>query len=481
MLFQLYPQPHRERLQQLAESQEWSELLADGTALDRAKAAKTSPPAAPGQLAGATQFLVERNGPRVRALLRDGVADPEALLAALADWPAALAGSEPCPILFLGLVLTLDCSFAPRCLYCNQIWVARRLALEDWKRLIAEAAKPTPPYVYLTGGEPLLLGEDVWGDEGLVAFGTRLGCAVNINTNAALITPQVALQLAKLGTAKLHISVDAADPQVQGELFQGQERVDAVWRGILNVQIARELLSANHPQIHINCVLTRLNLFGFPQFLRCLLGLRRTRSYAAGDGLKDDPLSPDLAFHLIPVGGGDNAPLRPTASEWKRFYTETWAEAEEVWREYQAAAAVPEKDRKTLADHVPFANPFRRVDHRISLDEYCERAAQGNYWQSALGKRCHVAPSQAFILPDGAQHWCGAHAIRRPPPLGSVLDTGLRENIRRNLDRLAELPIDSCSGCAGATCVINQSMETRLRAQIVEWIKEAQKSEKVGA
>jgi len=473
MLFDLFQQAHRERLHRVADSPEWRELLANRTTLEQAKAARATPPAAPGQLAGATQYLVERNGPRVRALLRDGVTDTETLLGTLADWPAALAGAEPCPILFLGLVLTLDCSFEPRCVYCNQVWVPRRLGLQDWKRLIAEAASPTPPYVYLTGGEPLLLGADVWGDEGLVAFATRLGCAVNINTNAALITPQIALQLVKLGTAKLHISVDAADPQVQGELFQGRERVDAVWRGILNVQIARELLSANHPQIHINCVLTRLNLFLFPQFLRCLLGLRRTRSYASGDGLKDDPLSPDLAFHLIPIGGGDNASLRPTASEWKRFYTETWAEAEEVWREYQTAAAVPEKDRKALADHVPFANPFRRVDHRISLDEYCERAAQGDYWQSALGRRCYVAPSQAFVLPDGSQHWCGAHAIRRPPPLGSVLDAGLRENIRGNLGRLAELPIECCSGCAGATCVINQTMEGRLRAQIAEWLKPA--------
>ncbi len=473
MLFDLFQPPHRERLQRASESPEWGQLLADSAALERARTARRTPPTAPGQLAGATQYLVERNGERVRALIRNGTKDPEALLATLADWRVALEGSDPFPILFLGLVLTLDCSFEPRCLYCNQVWVPRRLTTEDWKRLIAEAAKPTPPYVYLTGGEPLLLGQEVWGDEGLVDFAARLGCAVNINTNAELITPPVALQLVKLGTAKLHISLDAADLQLQSQLFQGHERVEAVWRGIHNVQIARELLGANHPQIHINCVLTRLNLFRFPEFLRCILGLRRTRSYAADGGMKEDPLSPDLAFHLIPVGGGDNVALRPTAAEWKRFYTETWAEAEEIWKEYETSVAVPEKDRKTLADHVPFANPFRRVDHRTSLDEYCERAARGDYWQTALGKRCSVVPSQAYVLPDGSQHWCGAHAIRRPPPLGDVIGSGLRGNIRRNRDCLNDLPIDCCAGCAGATCVINQTMETRLRAQIAEWIKTA--------
>jgi len=60
----------------------------------------------------------------------------------------------------------------------------------------------------------------------------------------------------------------------------------------------------------------------------------------------------------------------------------------------------------------------------MSLDEYCEQAARGNYWQGALTERCYVAPTQAFVLPDGSQHWCGAHAIRRPGPLGNPCEPG---------------------------------------------------------
>ena len=472
MPFEFHSPAQRERLERLAGTPEWRELLAPPL-LDRLKAGLAAPPKAPAQLAGATSYLKERNGERVRALIRAGTTDEKTLLAALGDWRAALADGSPFPILFIGLVPTLDCSFRPRCLYCNQAHVARRLSLADWKAVLREVAAPTPPYVYLSGGEPLTLQEEVWGDDGLVAFAVGLGCAVNINTNAALITPKVALQLVKVGAAKLHISLDAADAQVQAKLFGGRDHAEAVWRGLFNVQIARELLGATHPQIHINCVVTRLNLFGFPDLLRLLLEVRKVRSADSGGKITEDPVFGDFAFHLIPVGGADNAPVRPTAAEWKRFYTDTWAEADRIWKDYEAEVGVPEADRKALADHVPFANPFRRVDHRTSLEEYCERAALGDYWQSALGERCHVAPSQAFILPDGSQHWCGAHAIRRPPPLGSVLGASVRDNIRRSLDRLAELPIDCCSGCAGATCVINQTMERNLRAQIAEWLKEA--------
>jgi MoaA/NifB/PqqE/SkfB family radical SAM enzyme len=470
MLFQHYLPAQRERLQRLVQSQEWSTLLATPASLDRLRAERLLPPKAPAQLAGATSYLKERNGERVRALIRDGVTDEETLLGALGNWHTALSDDAPFPILFIGLIPTLDCSFEPRCLYCNQAWVPRAVKLDQWKAVLTEVAKPTPPYVYLTGGEPLVLREEIWGDDGLVAFATRLGCAVNINTNATLISPEVALQLVKVGTAKLHISLDTADPQLQAQLLQGRDRVEALWRGIFNLQVARELLDANHPQVHINCVVTRLNLSQFPELLRFLLDVRKTPSSDSGGKITEDAAFGDFAFHLIPVGGGENAPIRPTAAEWKRFYTETWDAANRVWQDYQAAIGVPEADRKALADHVPFANAFRRVDHRMGLDDYCARAAEGSYWQGALGKRCYVAPSQAFILPDGSQHWCGAHAIRRPPPLGNVLTAGVRENIRRNLHRLAELPIDCCTSCAGATCVINQTMERNLRTQIAEWL-----------
>jgi len=332
--------------------------------------------------------------------------------------------------------------------------------------VLAEAAQPTPPYVYLTGGEPLILGKEVWGKDGLVEFAVGLGCAVNLNTNAVDISPEVALRLVEAGLFKVHVSLDSADAEIQDRLLAAPGRFDAVCRGIHNLQIARALLGAGHPQIHINCVLTRQNLSGFPELVRFLLEMRQTRSEEFKGKLTEDPTFQDFALHLVPVGGRENAHLRPRQAEWKTFYTQIWDEAEQVWQDYQDRIGVPAEEKKTLADHIPFANPFRRVDHGMELDEYCEAAAEGIYWQGALMPRCHVVPSQAFVLPDGSQHWCGAHAIRRPNPLGNVLQTTLRENIRRNLDRLPNLPNEFCPNCAGATCVINQTIERKLRERI---------------
>jgi len=467
--FAQYHPAQQTRLQTLLDGAEWRDAPAGGLP---AREAIALPPAVPSQLSGAARFLKERNGERVQALMRDGARDEEALLRALADWPGALAEGDAFPILFLGLVLTLDCSFSPRCIYCNQGHVPALVSPSEWKALLAEAATPTPPYLYLTGGEPFLLDEALWGDDGIVAEAGRLGCAVNINTNAVHITPRIALQLVKIGTAKLHISVDCADTRAQDALFGAPGRAEAVWQGIFNVQIARALLGAVHPQIHFNCVLTRRNLFQFPALLQYLLEVRQIRSTEEGK-LTDDPVFRDFPFHLIPIGGADNAPLRPSAEEWKRFYTETWEEAEGVWRDYQAQIGVPEEDRKALSAHLPYANPWLRVDHRITLDEYCAKAAEGIYWQDALSDRCYLAPCQGYVLPDGAQHWCGAHAIRRPEPIGNIRETPLRENIRRSLGKLDGLPGPACANCAGATCVINRTVEEELRKQVGEWLRAA--------
>jgi MoaA/NifB/PqqE/SkfB family radical SAM enzyme len=346
-------------------------------------------------------------------------------------------------------------------MYCNQTWLPRRLTLEDWNGLLEEAADPIPPYVYLTGGEPLLTASEIWGDGGLVAHATDLGCAVNVNTNAVLVTPHVALQLVKVGLSKLHVSIDAADPDVQGQLFESPDRLPAVLRGLHAIQVAREALGTHHPEIHVNCVLTARNMFRFPDLLRFLLETRRAPRPGALD---------DFAFHLIPVGGEENIFLRPTAEEWKRFHTETWDEAERVWQEHQEETGVPAGERRPLEEAVPFASPYRRARHELTLDEYCEQAADGEYWQGALTDRCYVSPTQAFVLPDGSQHWCGAHAIGRPDPIGDVRTRSLRENIRAAMDDWGELPDERCHGCAGATCAINQAARRNLRAQISDWL-----------
>lgn len=71
------------------------------------------------------------------------------------------------------------------------------------------------PYICITDGEPLTLKERIWGDDGLIRFAAEWGARINVNTNGALITPEVALRFIKAGLGILHISLDTADVELQ--------------------------------------------------------------------------------------------------------------------------------------------------------------------------------------------------------------------------------------------------------------------------
>ncbi|NLD44821.1 MAG: radical SAM protein [Chloroflexi bacterium] len=458
-----YPPAHRERLLALLATPPWQEVLTSGL-LEEVRRANLAPGKPRAFIDAVVAPLLAANRPQAADLVAAGCRDGAVLLDVLARWPADLGtgreGGRP-PLAFLGLNLTAACNLAPRCVYCNQPWVRSRVDLAGWKAIVAEATVPgagVGPYIYLTGGEPLTLGEALWGDDGLVAYATARGAGVNVNTNATLITPRVALALVKAGLLRLHISLDTVDPALHDAL-RGRPGLSAVLEGIMNVQLARELVGVDYPGIHTNCVLTVRSLEAFPALFAFLLGFRRRTADP------QHPLFNDLFPHVIPVGGSSNDALRPTAEGFRHFYEEVWPQVARRWDEEQAAMGIPQGKRRTLFGY--FSNPYLRVAHRGGLEAYARSAAEGRYGTLALARHCYVAPTQAAFTPDGAQYRCGAHAIRHALPLEDGASAGLYERIAAGLPGLAALPTpEHCDGCALATLYINQEAEKRLRAEV---------------
>ena len=391
-------------------------------------------------------------------------------MTALATWPDKLAGKDP-KLSFVGFNLTWTCNFIPRCIYCNQEEVESTVTLDDWKRIIEEATSNNNgegPYVYITGGEPLVLKEQIWGDDGLVRFAAERGARVNVNTNATLITPEVALRFIKVGLGILHISLDTADAELQNELFgdAGGNRMHRVLQGIYNVQLARELVGTPYPAIHTNCVLTNRNLDKFPELFAFLLDKHKQTTD------RKDPFYNDLFPHVIPVGGASNDCLRPSAEDFRRFYTEIWEEVGHIWNSFQGRLGVPEKARGTLFGY--FSNPFLRVEHEGGLEAYIVASEAGEYSKLGLSQRCYVAPTQATFTPDGFQFRCGSHAIRRQFPVGQIAESGVFDAIRAGISGLEQFPnAQSCDRCALATLYINQAVEGRLKAELHKMLKAA--------
>ena len=454
---------YRAELEARLASPEWQAAL---PLVEAARGEVLTPPATANVFALPVSQLEAINGASVRDLISTGERDSDRLLAALGAWPNPWPNDLPVRLSFVGLNLGFACDMEPRCRYCNQVPTAEALSGEDWKALLTSLApaEGDGPYVYLTGGEPLMLGETLWGTDGIIATATRARAACNLNTNALQLTPEAALGLVRSGLGRIHISLDTHRREVQDDICQSPGRWDAVVQGLANLQLAKVFLDVNHPVIHINCVLTRQNADDFPEFLRFLL---------ARKPLCEADVSGDLNVHVIPVGGERNRDLRLTDAGYRQFFSETWNAADAIYREYQAARGVPEDKRGALHEKLPYCSPFHRVAQRGGLEDWAACAAQGRPADLAVASRCYVSPTQAFILPDGSQYWCGGHSVSRPAPVGNVLEHSVQDNIHAAMAQHAALPTDSCRNCPGATLAINQEVERRLLALIAEWIAAA--------
>lgn len=462
MTLGLYTPEHAQELEMLMESPAWQEVIKSGL-VDKVKSERIEPYRTRNFIDTVVNQLLEFNMERVKKMSSEKLMSDDDILSELAKWPENLNGKDPV-ISFLGLNLTAECNFKPKCVYCNQPWVEPKVGLQGWKDIIAEVTAGrdgSGPYIYITGGEPLVLGEMVWGDEGLIRFATERGSGVNVNTNATLITPEVALYFIKSGLLRLHISLDTYDRETQNYLAGG-DRFDRIMEGIYNVQIARDLVGSSYPVIHTNCVLTIKNFEHFPMLFDFILEKHSQTSDKA------NPFFNDLFVHIIPVGGRDNQPIRLKEDEVKRFYTELWDDASNKWDEYQEKIGVPQDKRGKLFGY--FSNPYLRVKHEGGLEAYAKSAAEGIYGSLALSNHCYVAPTQGAFTPDGEQYRCGSHAIRHLLSLGNVSERSVFQNIKAGISENIPLPQkEHCYGCALATLYINQAVESKLKEKIKDF------------
>jgi len=457
----VYTSEHRLELEQLINSSSWQQAINSGL-VEEVKSDRIEPNKVRNFIDTALKQLLEFNEERVRNIAAEHDMDDDLIISELGKWPEDLNGRDPV-ISFLGLNLTAECNFKPKCIYCNQPWVESAVDLRGWKNIIAEVTANSNgegPYIYITGGEPLLLGQHLWGDDGLLRYATERGAGVNVNTNATLITPEVALHFIKSGLGRLHISLDTSDKETQNFLLGG-DRFDSVMEGIYNVQIARDIVGVGYPVIHTNCVLTNRNLEHFPKLFAFILEKHKQTAD------KSDPFFNDLFTHVIPVGGDENRPIRPTEPEFKRFYSEIWGTVCKMWADYQERIGVPQDKRGELFGY--FSNPFLRVKHEGGLDAYAGASAEGIYGSLALSKHCYVAPTQAAFTPDGQQYRCGSHAIRRILPVGNIRERGVFDSIKAGISSPIVLPQqEHCYGCALATLYINQAVESKLKEKAQE-------------
>ncbi len=422
--------------------------------------------------------LSRLNRENVKKRIDEGDLHKDRLFKILSDWSTSYDQSSNPKFTFLGIRTTTDCNLAKRCIYCDQKQVNNRVRYDNWKQMVdvvTEDGTRKGVYIGISGGEPLTDGELLYGNRGLIRYAADRGGVVNLNSNAHLINPPVAMSLIGSGLAKIHISLDASDEKVHDKLeLSGSFK--RVLESIYTIQMAKAIVGVKYPVMHINTVATRQNLLIFDDLLEFLLNRRRLADDYSRGNTHTNPDLRDLAPHLIPLGGERNYKLRPTEQEWKMFIEEVWPRASKIWEEFQERYDVPTNKRSTLQEICFFSNPFTRVDYNADLKEVIRNFSEGEYSRLALTEQCYSMPTQAYIWPNGNVYPCGSYSDVNPSaPIGNILHEPLVEIIKKNVCNMQPgFDKDMCGRCYGSTLAINQKVESNLMGIISCMIDERQ-------
>ena len=226
-----YAPAHRSELEELLRAPDWQDAIRCGL-VEEVQGGKIEPGDRRNFINTVTDPLLAFNERRVKGLIADGCRDEDRLLAELSRWPHDLEGKDPA-ISFLGLNVTAECDSDPRCVYCNQPWVASSVGLAGWKAVLDE----------VTGGV------DDAGEFGDVADPPTLGLKP---TARAQKGPKLGVELLLCGNpVERGAGKDRVDRRVQLEL----EQIGVMQLDLLAEALPRELdhlgrgIDPDHPTL----------------------------------------------------------------------------------------------------------------------------------------------------------------------------------------------------------------------------------------
>lgn len=155
------------------------------------------------------------------------------------------------PPLFAEWEITRRCNTC--CLHCHsesgpEMSRAGELSTLEAMGFLAQLCEERVPMLTLTGGEPLM--REDWA--ALARKACALGIGVNLSTNGALVTEEVADEIAALRLASVTVSLDSHLPEVHDRIRQ--------WPGLFDLAVgAIQRLAARGVRVVIGFAPSRLN------------------------------------------------------------------------------------------------------------------------------------------------------------------------------------------------------------------------------
>ena len=101
----------------------------------------------------------------------------------------------------------------------------------------------------------------------MVRYAAARGISVSTNTNLTALSERRAIECVTSGLKTLHVSIDAADPDVYAYIRTGSD-LGRVLRNLARLMDAKRHLAAQHPEVILVAVAMRRNLEQLPRIVR---------------------------------------------------------------------------------------------------------------------------------------------------------------------------------------------------------------------
>lgn len=406
------------------------------------------------------EYLIKLNGERVKALVKNGEANEEVLLDELSDW-SNYKGTMEKLITFVGIRITTNCNLVGRdkCVYCDQRLIKETTTFNDYKNFFDDLFKKSilnDFYFSISGGEPLLWGTKLYGENGLIRYLNAKGVYINMNSDLHLLNTDNCLDILSSGINSIRVSFDISDEYMFNEITTEGAFKRTLFSVFLIMKF-KEIYNLSKPKLFFNVVGTKVNINYYGELIDFLIEfLNEHISDTNSESIKSL-----MNIHLIPLGGEKNKYLMPEKKDWEEFIYDTIPKTRKKWTDFMKENDID------LFDFDSFANPLNIDMYSNTIDEIIENFTEGHFNKNARRIKCYCSPTQMYILPNGDVYPCGIHAEHDDTfVLGNIKKNNISEIIDNNIDYLNKLPNNKCKKCPISTLKINIRVEEKLKNYI---------------
>jgi radical SAM protein with 4Fe4S-binding SPASM domain len=134
----------------------------------------------------------------------------------------------------------------------------KEIALEDWKRVVAECAKAKLQKVEMFGGDALLRPDILFP---LIRYATEKGIECDLVTNGILLDEEASRQIVLAGTKVVYLSIDGVG-ETHDAIRGVRGAFDKALAALRNLKSAKEALSPTRgqPELVVNTTVSKRNV-----------------------------------------------------------------------------------------------------------------------------------------------------------------------------------------------------------------------------